>query len=344
MKKYLLIFCCFLAYYVQASHMLGGEITYEREPTSTRYFFTVSLIYRADNVTISPNDGARIDVSALSIDYGDNNNVILPINGDLQNVGNGLVKGTYKGTHMYSAASGNYVVSVTDNYRAAGIVNIPQSDDKPLFFTTSINLRIVDQGISFLNFPHAVQKDVLYTHEPQILNPDQDSLAFSLVIPLSGAGKTIDDYKYPNDPSLNNGKTDVVFAIDSKTGKITWDKPTAYGYYTIAIQVRKYKSRIHVGTTVRDYTLVVRDGAVGVHDEEHKSAETLLSSNLLQSGNQVSARFSGDLTIRDLKGQVVFQQNNYVQDSPLVLNLHPGMYMCTFQGAGQQRFEKLMVE
>lgn len=344
MKKYILILISCLLSQLQASHIIGGEISYQPDITTpTKYLFTVSVIYNAHNVTDSPNDLSKIDVSTLPIDYGDNTNATLFLDGGLQAAGNGVVRAIYKGTHIFPFETGTYIVSVVDSYRPDYILNIPNNKQHPIYFSTTVNLSLPDQGLQFLDFPHKVLSNTPYVYEPQIVNPDNDTLLFNLITPFTGPSQSIQNYKYPGDPTINQGKTDVVFSVDPKTGKITWNKPPCCAHYAIAVRINKIRKDKLLSTIIRDYTLITTDGLVGIDDQEDNTP-TLLSTNLIGEGTTLSAHVSGDLTITDLSGKVVFQQRNYVQDSPLALALKSGMYVCTLTGLGVKHSERLVVE
>jgi len=64
----------------------------------------------------------------------------------------------------------------------------------------------------------------------------------------------ITNYIYPDalDPS---GKT--IFAIDSKTGVITWDKPTLPGTYIIAFRAEKWRNNVMIGSVMRDEQVTI---------------------------------------------------------------------------------------
>lgn len=344
MKKYLLIFCCSFISCLQASHIIGGEISYQRDHTTPiKYIFTVSVVYNAQVVTDSPDDFSKIDVSTLPIDYGDNTNATLMLDGGLQAAGSGVVRAVYKGIHVFPSVSGTYIVSVKDSYRPDYIINIPNTTHHNIFFSTTVNLSLPDQGLQFLDFPHKVISNTAYTYEPQIVNPDNDTLLFNLITPFTGPSQSIQNYKYPSDPNVNQGRTDVSFIVHEKTGKITWNKPACCSHYLIAVRINKIRKDKIVSTTIRDYTLITTSNIVGIDDQEH-STQTLLSTNLVSAGTTMSVRASGKLTITDVSGRIVFEQSNYAQNSPIMLHVKPGMYICTLQGAHTQHSERLMVE
>jgi len=97
----------------------------------------------------------------------------------------------------------------------------------------------------------------LWTHNPGALDPDGDSLSFSLIAcqqydpPTISAPIPVSNYQNP-------GNFGGSFTIDRETGLITWDKPIQTGVYNISILVEEFRNGRKLGFVIRDMAIFVK--------------------------------------------------------------------------------------
>lgn len=272
MKRLLLLVSTILltSLNVWASHIKAGEIIIRRESSSGRYFFDLIVYFDSDNSVVG-SDGQKIDVSTLKFNFGDNNEEVVNISGPLQRLGNNVSKGVYKTSHTYSASSGKYLVSFSDNYRISGILNLGelingnlQSGNVPLCVYAEINLRQINNTPILTASPIDIaNQGELYTHNPGAYDPDGDSLKFELIPPRSYPDRNVPNYTSPADPRFGGkdvtGTIPATMTIDPKTGQITWNSPGEIGFYNIAIKITEYKSGVEMGYVIRDMQIEVKE-------------------------------------------------------------------------------------
>ncbi|MCS6895368.1 MAG: gliding motility-associated C-terminal domain-containing protein [Bacteroidia bacterium] len=96
----------------------------------------------------------------------------------------------------------------------------------------------------------------LWTHNPGAYDPDGDSLVFSLIPCQQYDPATMQNpipvanYRFPD-------AFGGAFAIDPRTGLITWNTPQQVGVYNIAILIEEYRNGRRIGYVIRDMAIFV---------------------------------------------------------------------------------------
>ena len=175
-----------------ASHVVGAEIRYSHLQGFT---YTIQGVLYSDLSSpadrpeiIMMIDGALDTIARTSIEDQ-------PLAGC-----GGLRRSIYEVEHTFPG-NGTYVISFDDNFRSAGIVNIPSSVSTPI--CVQIKLVISDTNGSN-NSIHFSQPPTSYdlswnviSHDPLATEVDGDELSFELIEPLGLDCAPIPSYSFP---------------------------------------------------------------------------------------------------------------------------------------------------
>lgn len=224
-----------------ATHNRAGEITYKQlsdltfEVTVTTFTYTLS----------------KADRPALDVEWGDNSitnvarisETILP---------NNYKKNVYVAQHTYPGP-GVYRIVVQDPNRNYGVENIPNSVNVVFSISTIL---IVNTAVGrnstpvLLNPPYdKAALGQIFIHNPAAFDPDGDSLSYKLTVCTREDGKPIQNYTLP--PASHK------FYVDSISGDLVWDAPTAIGIYNVAMEIQEWRAGIKIGVVVRDMQIEV---------------------------------------------------------------------------------------
>ncbi|MCB0656724.1 MAG: gliding motility-associated C-terminal domain-containing protein [Saprospiraceae bacterium] len=241
-----------------ATHNRAGEITYEQ---------IGDLTIRVTIVTYTRIQGAEVDRQQLGLYWGDGQVDSLPrINGPLargEELLNNVKKNIYIGEHTYPGPA-TYTLVTLDPNRTAGILNVdpPNSVNVPFALETTFTL-LSTQFQGYNSSPRLLQPPIDYAclserfiHNPNAFDPDGDSLAYELIVPLQGPDMEVPNYKFPNE--ISPGPENQI-DINEITGDFIWNAPQRVGEYNIAIKIYEYREGILINTTVRDMQIFVQD-------------------------------------------------------------------------------------
>lgn len=246
-----------------ATHNRAGEITYTQVGSSP---YTLEF-----TLTTYTNIGPQIqaDRCTMTFYFGDGDSCVANrINGPSGTcqppatmgqviVGatggqGGIKENIYKCVHTFAGA-GVYTVSVSDPNRNDGILNIPGSVNIPFYIETVVTLNPFlgpNSGVVLYNPPidyACVCKR--FIHNPNAIDPDNDSLSYSLGICKGANGNNIVGYSIP--PGVN---------LNPITGDFVWDCPTPQGEFNFVILIISWRKGIAIDTVTRDMQITV-DGS-----------------------------------------------------------------------------------
>jgi gliding motility-associated-like protein len=225
----------------EATHNRAGEITYKQlsdltfEVTVTTFTYTLS---KADRPTLDVEwgDNSITNVARIS-------ETILP---------NNYKKNVYVAQHTYPGP-GVYRIVVQDPNRNFGVENIPNSVNVVFSISTIL---IVNTAIGRNNTPILLNPPYdkaalgqVFIHNPAAFDPDGDSLSYKLTVCTREDGKPIQNYTFP--PASRK------FYVDSISGDLVWDAPTAIGIYNVAMEIQEWRAGIKIGVVVRDMQIEV---------------------------------------------------------------------------------------
>lgn len=238
MLTFLFGICALFAF---ATHQRAGEISYVYVSGLTYEFTIITYTY-----TPSPADRPTIDVS-----WGDGTSSTIS-RAQKIDMDNDISKNIYVSQHTFSA-SGTFAVSFEDPNRNAGIVNIPNSVDVPLYIETVV---VINPFLGGNSSPQLMNPpidngctNVIYYHNPGAYDPDGDSLSYSLIPCRGYNGENIPGYTLPN---ASNSIT-----IDAVTGDLVWDSPTMAGEYNVAILIKEWRNGVMISSMVRDMQITI---------------------------------------------------------------------------------------
>jgi gliding motility-associated-like protein len=255
----LLLFILVVASHVKvfATHNRAGEIQIEQ---------IGPLTIRATVITYTKASSVPADRKEVAITWGDGStDTIKRVNGN----GDGVILqgdikyNIYVGTHTYPGR-GTFRIGMMDPNRNGGILNVnfPQSDAIPFYIQTTYTfLNTNFQGSN--STPRLLQPPIdkgcvgkTFVHNLNAFDPDGDSLAFRIAVPLQDANSTVPLYDLPDriKPGPNN-----VISLDERSGQFTWRSPQQRGEYNIAFQIISYRSGVAIDTTIRDMQILVED-------------------------------------------------------------------------------------
>ena len=248
-----------------ATHNRAGEIRVEQigpltvRATITTYTAVLGPSNEADRDTLQLRWGDGT-VTVVARENGPTNANGFP-DGELIELN--IKQNVYIATHTYPGRN-TYVLGVQDPNRVDNIININNGGSIEVLFY----LRTV---FSFLNpvftgpnsTPALLQPPIdegcvgqVFTHNPNAFDPDGDSLAYRLGVPLEDEGIPVPNYRLPSEFSGNGAN---VFTLDEVSGTITWASPQRRGNYNVVIQIISYRSGLPIDTTVRDMQINIEN-------------------------------------------------------------------------------------
>jgi len=247
MKKIITLFLFLLSTLSgYSSHLRAGEISYKSVPGQPNTFVITLTIYT--------NTGSSAGVGILYVNMGDGNTLTLTGNNALSEiVGPGIRKSIFTITHSYPGY-GSYIISTAPVARNYGITNLPGNSNYGMYIEAMLTSGMTPMNSPVLTFPPIGDGclNSVYKINPGAIDPDGDVLSFKLIRCRSINGSEIPTYLFPDEMD-----TTATFDIDSRTGVITWKKPTIQGEYNIAIMISKYRNGQLVGYVMRDMQVTI---------------------------------------------------------------------------------------
>lgn len=245
---------------VFATHNRAGEIRLRQigpltlEATIVTWTKASSVAADRDTLTICWGDGSCMSVVRVN---GPNGKGEILANYD------NIKYNEYVAIHTYAGPS-RYTISMTDPNRIAGILNVnpPSSDNVPFYIETVYDFQ--NQFFGAQNSTPILQEPPIdiaclgkpFKHNPNAVDPDDDSLTYEFITPLQGPGTPVPNYSFPNQivPGPNN-----LLQINRLTGDILWVSPQKAGEYNLAFIVVSWRNGVPIDTTVRDMQISVED-------------------------------------------------------------------------------------
>lgn len=315
-RLYILLFCftLILSNRLSASHARAGEVCIEYLGNNTikAKIFTYTKI-------VGANPGA--DKDQVFLNWGDGTNSLFTrVNGPInmngfpngEDIGNNIKKNIYEGTsHIYSGNAPFYVVSFADSLRNGNIININSgSSDGVVFyiedtlFSSVFNIQnhspvLLYPPIDFANVGN------VFSHNPVASDAEGDSLSFELIPPKQAQGSDVPSYMYPDQVAA--GPTNQFF-INALNGHMLWTTPQSSGIFNVAVLMREFRNGVLLSTMIRDYQIIVENGAINPPDLNGFSLDTTIQSGQqLQLAYQTSVNdATANLTLSCFGGPLQF--------------------------------------
>ena len=249
-----IFFLFFASVSVWATHNRAGEINLEQ----------ISTLKLRATITVYTKASSPVDRQELVINWGDGSSDTLPrSNGGSRGelLPNDIRKNIYIGTHTFPGR-GTYQIGMIDPQRNGGILNVnyPNSDGVPFYIQTTYTfLNVNFQG--FNSTPLLLQPPIdkgcvgkIFVHSINAYDPDGDSVAYRLAIPLQTQATVVPQYFFPD--QINPGANNKI-SLNEVTGEFRWTTPQKEGEYNISFQVISYRGGIAIDTTIRDMQVVI---------------------------------------------------------------------------------------
>jgi gliding motility-associated-like protein len=171
----------------------------------------------------------------------------------------------YTVTHTFPGP-GCYQLRYFDPNRREDIINIEDPGSQTFYLETGVFIPNPILGIN--NTPVLLNQPIdeacagkLWTHNPGGFDMEGDSLAYSLLASLQydpergvNSPRPVQNFRFPNNSEFGNSS----FAIDQRTGLITWDVPPRLGVYNVAFRVEEFRQGISLGYVIRDMVIIVK--------------------------------------------------------------------------------------
>jgi hypothetical protein len=246
MKKnviFLWLIIFLLALDVQATHIIGGEITYNRQANNS-YCFQIKLY----TDPTSPADSPTLDLF-----LGDGGSILVQRTSRVV-ISPFATISVYETCHTYTN-SGSYRVSITEANRQGNSTNLGNSVNQGFFLESFVlvnNATIINYSPEFIAepiFQAIVKKNFRYNLTAY--DKEGDSLSYALITPRINASQNASPYFIPDD-----------FKINPISGEISWN-PEQVGRYNFAILVSKWRNGIRLGYVIREISIIVIDRISG---------------------------------------------------------------------------------
>jgi len=238
-----------------ATHNRSGEITYSQ-------IGPLSIEVTITTYTKASSSGA--DRDSLELFWGDDTSTVIGrTNGDGDIIPGLDVKvNYYVGTHTFPGRA-TYTMYFQDPNRVNEIqnLNFPNSVDIRFYIETTFT--IFDDQFNGLNNSAILLQPPIdfacankrFIHNPNAYDPDGDSLAYELVVPLQGIDTIVPNYQLPD--QIVPGPDNIV-SFNETTGDFVWDSPQLAGEYNIAIKIKEYRNGTLINSIIRDMQILVR--------------------------------------------------------------------------------------
>ena len=260
----LTLFTLFLMQPVNASHMMGGQITIK--PISGLDYLVTYTAYRdMTGIQISVVADLKVTDSLtnttfnVSIPYS-NVSVLVPL----------VEEYIYVGTITFPHP-GNWTISYEECCRNSALLNMNPNCH---YFYTNIMVDSLNSSPQFLNPPIVVaQENVPFFYNPLPYDADGDSIAWSLDIPLDCSNVPSTNYTLPPSDTL------LPFSLNNITGEVSF-LPKLIGNFQVSVRVHEYRNGVEIGTISRDMQIIVVPSI-------NSPAAAILNTNIPSGGNKI---------------------------------------------------------
>ena len=164
------------------------------------------------------------------------------------------------------------------------------------------------------------------------VNPENDSLAFSLVNCLGVNGQPIFNYLFPDEvaPGANN-----VVTLDSSTGELTWCSPQMPGLYSVCMLQEEYDSVGFKGSVLREIMFCI-DAVTSLSEAKDHKGSVIVYPNPathqftvsgLPAGQAGITNYPAEISLFDITGRIVLSQTIRQHEPVDVSHLPNGIYL-----------------
>lgn len=259
MKKLLLpfLFCLHYALPVQATHLMGGDITVQ-DLGNGQHLLTL-ITYR-DTVGIPMQTAATFNITGP-------NGISMTRTTAYDSIISGNLLPMYPyGVELYFYSDtitfpgpGMWHISWENCCRNAAIRNLSNPLGESMYLQTQVEIdSTAANSTAFFLVPAAIYLPVntQWQYNPLPFDPDGDSLSWKIDVPLDDFNTPCAGYVRPASNPTN------LFRIDSVTGTISWTAKDT-GNYVASILVDQYRNGRWIGEIRRDMQFIVVNAGQG---------------------------------------------------------------------------------
>lgn len=245
----LLLSACF-SLKVNASHLMGGQITASRIDTF-KYAIDLTLYRDTDGIPIATIDVLNYYEDSMGTwNYDTVKNIYA-------DAGAYFINGT-EVYHYYDTITfkhyGKFMISWLNCCRNLAILNMTSPASENLYLNTVVTVDSLAPNSTpiFLNPPVTLaQKNMYWNYNPLPYDADGDSIAWQLATPLSlGTLYPVMGYTNPRSNPLQ------AFTLDTITGQISW-MPDTIGHFVASFLVSEFRNGLKIGEIRRDMQIIV---------------------------------------------------------------------------------------
>ncbi len=260
----LLAILSFASMKVNATHLMGGQITVEHLGTDST--LVKLTIYR--DTTGVPMDtlGQVFEISYDSLCMSPFATILFDFAG-YASIGSGVEEYIFTktlspsaglSTYLSDSSAANYYIKWLHCCRNNAIVNLTSPGSNNMVLQTryhTVGLAGFNSTPIFLNQPVTTAEiNMPWAYNPLPFDADADSLYWYLDQPWDNCQVPCAGYYLPIGSSLDP------FTINSATGQITWT-PTVLGNWNATVMVEEYRGGQLIGFIRRDMQIIVLDSA-----------------------------------------------------------------------------------
>ncbi|MBW8051779.1 MAG: T9SS type B sorting domain-containing protein [Cytophagales bacterium] len=254
-----------------ASHASGIDITYTCLGGNNYQF---ELAFYRDCAGISAPTSPQLSISSASC--GISATITLTkISGPVEvstlctgnpnstcNGGNepGFEQYIYSGTYTLPAQCSDWVFSFTECCRNDQITNLQSPGSEDMYVEATLNNTggICNSSPVFTTTPVPfICVGELFCYDHATVDPDGDSLVYTLVNPL-GNGQAPISYTAGYSPTYPITTTTGTVAFNSSTGEMCFT-PNAAQVSVVTVLIREYRGGVLIGSTMRDIQIIILD-------------------------------------------------------------------------------------
>ncbi|NND31889.1 MAG: gliding motility-associated C-terminal domain-containing protein [Saprospiraceae bacterium] len=251
----ILILAISMSLTLNATHNRAGEITYEQ---------IGELSIRVTITTYTKTSSFQADRDTLELHWGDGTSTkIGRVNGSGDVLPNDIKRNFYVGEHTYPGRA-TYHMYFTDPNRIANILNVNHPNSIKIEFHLQTSFTFLNSQFQGSNSSAILLQPPIdfacvgqrFIHNANAFDPDGDSLAYELIVPLQDVNSVVPNYQFPDQisPGANNRLT-----LNPVTGDLIWDAPQRTGEYNVAFKILEYRQGVLINSIIRDMQILVEN-------------------------------------------------------------------------------------
>jgi hypothetical protein len=283
-----------------STHLRGGSLQI-LHLNDNSYEITI-LVYTKD--TGNPGD-VLFGGDGAVLDFGDGTTMLVPyVENTMIDPSKQLAMAKFTIIHNYSEI-GRYYVSYREPNRNEGVINFSDSEHTEFYIESSfLNNGIFHSTPTFLTTPIFFGSIAdMYQFSAACIDSANYTLYYELVTPLQDRGTPVNDYKLPENISINQ-----------YTGQVNWDTKFngeyVVGEYTFAVKIYQVLGGKIIGYVIRDFQVILEDDNFRTSISDNKALDTN-NRIFLDEGESASIKiFAEDIDVDLIELTAVSELSN----------------------------------